>query len=83
MTREVVMELAAGLGISVEEKNVKPSELGRFSEAFLTNSMIEIMPIVSVVDEKGKEIKIANGKPGTITRRLMAAYKERVEKETG
>jgi len=83
VTREAVMELAAGLGIVVEEKNMKPPELGRFNEAFLTNSMIEIMPIVSVVDEKGKAITIGDGKPGTLTRRLMAAYKERVKKETG
>jgi branched-chain amino acid aminotransferase group I len=82
VTREVVMELAAGLQISVEEKNIKPSELARFDEVFLTNSMIEIMPVNSVVSEKGKEIKIAGGKPGTLTSRLMAAYKEKVARET-
>jgi branched-chain amino acid aminotransferase len=82
ITREVVMELAAGLGISVEEKNIKPSELARFEEAFLTNSMIEIMPVVSVADEKGKKITIGGGRPGALTRRLMAAYREKIAKET-
>ncbi|HTY82539.1 MAG TPA: aminotransferase class IV [Dehalococcoidales bacterium] len=82
VTREVVMELAAGLGIKVEEKDIKPSDLGRFNEAFMTNSMMEIMPVVFVVDEKGKVIEIGDGKPGAITRRLMAAYKDKVAKET-
>ncbi len=43
VTREVVMELAVGLGIKVAEKNIKPSEIGRFNEVFLTNSMMEMI----------------------------------------
>lgn len=82
VTREIIIEMAVGMGISVKERDIKPDELGRFSEAFLTNAMIEIMPLVSIRDVAGQEITIGKGKPGAITRRLMAAYKKRVEKET-
>jgi branched-chain amino acid aminotransferase len=83
ITREAVMEIARWLGIEVKERNIKPSDLARLDEAFLTNSMIEIMPVVAVTEEKGKEIRIGGGKPGSLTRRLMAAYKDKVQKETG
>ena len=69
ITREVVMELAEALGISVTEGDVSLADLGRFDEAFLTNSVIEIMPLVAVRDEAGQTITIGSGKPGRITRR--------------
>jgi len=45
--------------------------------------MIEVMPLVTIRDENGRMIPIGTGKPGKVTRRLMAAYRERVERETG
>ncbi len=83
ITREVVMETAASLDISVEEGDVSPDDLGQFDEAFLTNSMIELMPMVAVRDEAGQMVTIRSGRPGQITRRLMAAYRERVAVDTG
>ena len=83
ITREVVLELAGAPGISVTEGDVSLADLGRFDEAFLTNAMMEIMPLVAVRDEAGKDITIGSGKPGRVTRRLMAAYREMVASETG
>ena len=77
------MEIAAGMGISVKEGDISPDELGRFGEAFMTNAVIEVMPVAAVMDEGGREIFIGGGKPGKVTRRLMEAYRQRVEKETG
>ena len=37
---------------------------------------------MAVRDEAGKNMTIGTGRPGEITRRLMAAYRERVEKDT-
>ena len=82
ITREVVMELADALGINVTEGEVRLEDLGQFDEAFLTNSVMEIMPLVEVRDNAGEDITIGSGRPGKITRRLMAAYRERVERET-
>ena len=77
VTRVVTFELAAALGIKFRELNVRLSDLLAADEAFLTNSMIEVMPLTGVA---GKQI--GNGRPGEITRKLMDAYKALVKKET-
>jgi branched-chain amino acid aminotransferase len=74
ITREVVLELALNLGIAVDEEEEIPlAQLLRANEAFLTNSIVEVMPIAEV---NGKPI--GTGKPGEVTKRLMAAYRELV-----
>jgi len=83
ITREVVIEMAGALGISVTGSEVRLEDLKQFDEAFLTNSMMEIIPLVAVRDITGKVIAIGSGKPGKVTRQLMAAYKEMVERDTG
>ena len=82
VTREVVMELADSLGISVSEGTVGLGVIRKCDEAFMTNAMIEVMPLVAVSDAAGLETTIGGGKPGAVTRKLMAAYREMVEKET-
>jgi len=82
VTREVVLELAKTLKIKAIEGEVRLDDLGRFGEAFLTNSVMEVMPLVEVRDTDGKIITIGSGKPGKITKRLMLAYRELVERET-
>lgn len=82
VTREIIIELADSLGIGVSEGTVGIGAIRKCEEAFMTNAMIEVMPVTSVSDEKGQVATIGGGKPGAVTRKLMAAYKERVEKET-
>ena len=77
VTRVVVFELAAQLGIKVKEVNLRLTDLLQADEVFVTNSLIEIVP-VTVFDGK----PLNSGKPGTLTRKLMKAYKEMVRKET-
>jgi len=77
VTRVVVFEVANQLGIKVREKNVRLDELLQADEAFITNSLIEIVPVTEV---SGKQI--GTGKPGPITKRLAKAYKELVKRET-
>ena len=83
VTREVVIELAKGLGIGLSEGTVGLSIIKQCEEAFMTNAMIEVMPVTTVSDESGHTVTIGEGKPGKITRQLMAAYREMVERETG
>lgn len=73
ITREVVLELAQGLGIAAVAGEIPVADLLGADEAFLTNSIIEVMPITEV---DGKPI--GPGKPGEVTKRLMAAYRELV-----
>lgn len=82
ITRAVVMELASTLKIGAKEVDIKLEELSRFDEAFLTNSVMEIMPLVEIRDSAGKAITFGSGRPGQITRGLMVAYRKLVERET-
>lgn len=70
ITRAVVMELADGLGIPLEEREVLPEELHAADEAFLTSSLREITPLVRVDGQP-----IGTGVPGQLTRSLMATFR--------
>ena len=83
ITREVVLELATGSKIRATEADIRVDDLPRFDEAFLTNSVLEIMPLVAVRDKAGKTVNFGSRKPGATTQRLMSAYREMVAKETG
>ena len=78
ITRNVVLELTGRLNIKVLEQDIKPEEFFQAQEVFLTNSLMEIMPLVEL---DGKQIE--SGKPGELTQRLMTGYKETVIKEVG
>ena len=71
--RETIMELASQLGINTLEQDIRLDELFQAQEAFFTNSLIEVMPLIEV---DGKFI--GSGRPGSLTQRLMVAYKELV-----
>jgi branched-chain amino acid aminotransferase group I len=71
ITREAVLEMARIAGITAIERLVKSEELLEAQEAFLTNSILEVMPLVSV---EGKPI--GAGKPGKMTKDLLAAYRK-------
>jgi branched-chain amino acid aminotransferase group I len=82
VTREAVMELAAGLDIVLSEGTVGKQIFKQCEEAFMTNSMIEIMPVTSISDETGASMPVGSGKMGEITKKLLDAYREKVHKET-
>jgi len=71
ITREVVLELASQLGINTLERDIRLDELFHAQEAFLTNSLIELMPLTEL---DGKPI--GSGRPGPLTKRLMVAYRK-------
>ncbi|MBI5875094.1 MAG: aminotransferase class IV [Deltaproteobacteria bacterium] len=75
VTRRLVIELAKNQGVRVEETSLTKNELIRSKEAFLTNSIIEIAPLVKIEDNS-----IGNGKVGALTRRLQQAYRDMVLK---
>ncbi len=76
VTREVVLELAQSLGIGFTVAEVGFKDLFRADEVFLTSSTIEIMPLTQV-----EGVAIGGGKLGSVTKRLMSAYKELVVRE--
>jgi len=72
ITREVVLNLCRLLGLSHEERKVKLEELYKAEEAFLTNSLREILPLTRI----DSHIIGRKGKVGEITRTLMEEYKK-------
>jgi branched-subunit amino acid aminotransferase/4-amino-4-deoxychorismate lyase len=73
VTRATVLDLAARLGVRVAEHEITTTHLRLADEAFLTSSMIEIVPIVQV-----DEGNVSSGKPGPLTRKLQKAYRDAV-----
>ena len=73
VTREKVIELALNLGVAVVEEEISLAVLLRADEAFMTNSVIEVMPVTAV---DGKPV--GSGMVGEITEKLMRAYREMV-----
>ncbi len=69
ITRDIVLQLARADGIATEEGFYSPDDLYAAQECFLTNTSMEILPVVSV---DGRPI--GAGKPGTLTRRLQSLF---------
>lgn len=67
ITRERVIRLAQKLKIKFIEKKVKPAELKKADEIFLTNAPMEIWPVIRIED--------AGKKVGAITTLLQEHYK--------
>jgi branched-subunit amino acid aminotransferase/4-amino-4-deoxychorismate lyase len=76
------MELARALAIVSQEVDINQVDIQNYDEAFLTNSVLEIMPLVRIRKADGEMLTVGSGQPGKVTRRLMSAYGELVEKET-
>lgn len=66
LTRQSVIELAGAMGISIEERRIKPEELETFDEIFVTGTAAELTAV-------GKIDSIEYG-VGPITKKLQAAY---------
>ena len=71
ITRDAVISLAKKMDIPVYEKLLKMEDVYNASEVFLTGTAAEIIPVVRI-DER----RIASGKPGEITLRLIREFKK-------
>lgn len=69
ITRQVVMEIAAESGMKVSEPNLTRYDLFCADECFVTGTGAEIVPVVKI---DGRVIGM--GKPGPVTRDLVARY---------
>ncbi len=69
ITREAVIELARGAGIAVVERTMDRHDVYTADECFLTGTAAEVIPVVEC---DGRPI--GNGKPGPITRDLLARF---------
>ncbi|MBN1631493.1 MAG: branched-chain-amino-acid transaminase [Thermoleophilia bacterium] len=71
ITRGVIMRLAAGMGMEVEEGFYTLYDVYNADEAFLTGTAAEVGPVVEV-DQRA----IGTGAPGPMTRDIIARFHE-------
>jgi len=76
ITRGAIMELAKKVRIKVSEKNLTLFDVYTADEAFMTGTAAEVIPIIEA-DAR----RIGDGKPGAMTKKLMAEFKKIREKD--
>lgn len=74
ITRGLVLELCAELGIPYRERPIAADALGAAQEMMILGTTTEIMPVVEV---DGRPV--GDGRPGPVTRQLQGAFRARVE----
>jgi branched-chain amino acid aminotransferase len=77
ITREFMFEVGRDVGIPVREETLRDGDLLGADEAFLTSTTREIVPITQV-----GERTIGTGRPGHVTRALLAEFRRQAEQLT-
>jgi branched-chain amino acid aminotransferase len=78
ITREVILELARPLSIPIGEQSLRVPDLLEAEEAFVTSTLKEAAPI-RLVDDR----PLGSGRPGPVTLRLLAAFREYAPRHCG
>jgi branched-chain amino acid aminotransferase len=76
IARKVVLELAREAGLDAAEEPIEGAQLLKAEEMFLTNSIMEVMPVCRI-----ERHPVADEKVGPVTRRLMSLYSRQVDKD--
>lgn len=71
ITRSVLRDLAAQVGIELDESPITVDEIPGLSELFLTGTTTDVMPVVQL---DGRYV--GDGKPGELTRKLQRVLSE-------
>lgn len=71
ITRDVIIEIAEGMGVRVIERSLTRYDIFTADECFLTGTAAEVIPVVAL-DRR----VIGTGKPGPLTARLLDAFHE-------
>lgn len=77
ITRSVVFEIAAELGIKITETDITRHDVFIADECFLTGTAAEVIPVI-----KADGRPIGTGKPGPISARMIARFRE-LTRESG
>jgi branched-chain amino acid aminotransferase len=71
ITRSVVFDIAAELGLKITETDITRHDVFVADECFLTGTAAEVIPVV-----KADGRMIGSGKPGSITTRVIGRFRE-------
>jgi D-alanine transaminase len=72
VTRRVILEAAAAAQLPVVERSFSPEEAVAAREAFFSSASAGPVPVVAIDGRK-----VGDGRPGPLTRRIMALYAQR------
>ncbi len=78
ITRACILEVAPTLQIPAQEAPFNTDVLLHASEAFLTNTIMGVMPLTEIEGQA-----IGSGRPGPLTMRLAAAYENSIGESEG
>jgi len=73
ITRRTVIALAKERGYEVIQRAIMPDELGKADEVFITGTAVEVTPVAEIDQYKFT--------PGAITKNLLTAYDELVQRQ--
>ena len=76
ITRDVLFELAAKVGVAIRELPLTRHDLYNAEEAFLTSTLKEVLAVTRIDGRR-----IGTGRPGPLTRQLHRAFQELVRRE--
>jgi branched-chain amino acid aminotransferase len=73
ITRDLVLHLARREKIPMRETLMRPKDLMKADECFITNTTVEVLPVTTIDSNP-----VGDGTPGPITEALMNAYRNEV-----
>lgn len=71
IARKNILKLAGKNSIKIEEKELTIDDLLGADEIFITNVIMQVLPVIGV-----EAHNVGNAKPGPVTRRILALYTE-------
>lgn len=71
ITREIVIDILKKLNIEIKEEVISVEDLFSCSEAFITSSLMEVMPLVECDDKL-----FDKGMPGEVTLKVLSEYRK-------
>ena len=74
IARKTVLEIAEAENIECHEETLSVNDLLGADEVFLTNVIMEVLPVVAV-----EAHTVADGKPGKLTKQIGVAYKKQLK----
>lgn len=77
ITRRILLDVAEELNIRTNEGRFRPEDIYSAQEVFISNTTMEVMPVIEIVSVK----KFIG--PGKLTKMLHKAYKKKISAYTG
>lgn len=78
IARKNILKLAGKNSMKIEEKELTIDDLLGADEIFITNVIMQVLPVIGV-----EAHNVGNAKPGAVTKKIAALYTEHFNKEVG